>query len=143
MDKLLDCIDSGEMPSMSSLCCAIDLIILQVIKEPPVSDRTDSLKLRVQSLLESLHEQAVQSDPRDKSAKVIKFFCEYRMPLLGLHAIPEKLKKEKGNVALSSKLTKVNGMTLNEYIIAELFDNESVDTKLIELQTSVSRVTRE
>jgi hypothetical protein len=147
MEKLLDFVETGDnIPSMGALCCAIDLVVLQVLKKPTSihqSTSLDNLRLRVQSLLGSLRDEAVKSDSRDKSAKVIKFFCEYRMSLLGLRIIPDKLKKEKGNIAVSSKLVNTSGMKLNEHIIAELLEFGSVDPKLIELQNSKGAEARE
>jgi len=145
MQKLLEYVHEAQ--SMESLFCALDVVVLQVLKKPATVEQSfklDELKAKVVEVLKFLLDEANKSDKRDKSAKAIKFFCEYRMSLLGLNEIPDKLKREKGNIELGSKnLVGISGLKLNEYIIAELLDNGTVDAKLQELQSHIFCPTRE
>jgi hypothetical protein len=146
MEKLLDYVETGDVPSIAIMCCAIDLVVIQILKKNSAIDemfRLDRLRKRVQSILQSLSNDAAQSDARDQSARVIQFFCQYRLVLLGEVRVAPKLAREKGNICINSKIVKTIGLRLNEYIIADLLENETVDMKFVELQHSISAEVRE
>lgn len=145
MEKLLDFVEQGDLPSIATMCCALDLVIIQILKKPGTEQifRLDGLRTRVKSILESLATEASDSDSRDQSARVIRFFCQYRLTLLNEIDVPPKLSREKGNVVLKSSVVNTLGLRLNEYIISELIENEIVDIKLFEMQNSLCAEARE
>ena len=145
MEKLLDFVETGDIPSIAIMCCALDLVILQIVKKQSTEHifRLDTLRNRVKGILQSFSDEALRSDARDQSAQVIQFFCQYRLLLLGERTVPQKFTREKGNICVNSNLINSIGLRLNEYIIAELLENETVDPKVVELQSFLVAEARE
>ena len=145
MEKLLDFVEKGDIPSIAAMCCAIDIVVIQLLKKNSSDQlfRLDALRTRLRGLLANLSCQAAESDARDQSARVIRFFCQYRMVLLGELTVAPKLTREKGNIIVNSNKASSIGLKLNEYIISELIEKERVDIKLIELQDAICSEVRE
>jgi hypothetical protein len=129
MDKLVDFISAGELPTIELITCAIDLVLIQTLKEVHNErDRAlvDELKRKLSCVVRSL----LNEGERDCSVEGLRLatFCKYRTKLLC--EMPSK--KDRGfyvaEKSTSQKLLRPNG-----FILTSFFEKQPMDHNLVSL----------
>ena len=130
MEQLVDFITKGEIPSVSLLACAIDLVVIQGLKpvtDPRDSELVGSLNAKLATALERLAKEAAKDQGED--AQLIEWFCRYRLKVLTDPA--DTVKKERGHVVFEAN-EPWQSMTPNNYLISQIIDKEKLDRNLVQ-----------
>ena len=124
IDRLFDFIEHGQVNSVSTLVCAIDLLFIQTLKHGQYSD------LVTEKLLQMM--RRIREETRKDSGKdsvVIDFYCRYKLG--GLEQV--QLKPRKGYVDLKAGEGCLEGLSTSSLILAGVLGSGSVFEELVPL----------
>jgi hypothetical protein len=119
--KLIDFIQHGEVPSVSTLVCGVDLVVIDALADP-----TDEKFQTVETLLSRLIVETKNVD--DIDAKSILFFAKQRLELVK----PGTNKKVKGNAAIVPVYAAGKSTPFNEYMTISLIQTGKVQKELLD-----------
>ena len=132
MNKLVDFIDQGHIPSMTLLVSAIDIVFIQILK-PGLDLRTLELVNGLKHKLVRLLERLSAETKKDKTAEaqLIRSFSKYRLNLLYLDDPQPPRGKDKSTVELVPSV-RWYGMSANDYVVSSLIEKERIDETFVQ-----------
>jgi hypothetical protein len=121
-EKLLDFVAHGEVDSVASLICALDLVLMVALRD--TTERHSNLKNKLGDIMRKILKETQADSGSD--AQSICFYCKYRLPTLedgGSTKGPAKSNR----IAFDCKSGPLEHMSSNSFVIASLLDSTGTD----------------